>query len=1507
MLSILRVMLRFIDPAKGSRGLDTVTATGPGARTNSSTGSQTNFASGVFLTFALVAGLSGSLAAQTFKPNDPLFFTKPFGGANPLPQILNISSTGAAFSFTATASTSTGGSWLSVSPSGFCCTTPSTVQVIVNATVSLAAGTYNGQVVFSAGANTLTVPVTFVVAAPGATFFDNLPGGLSFTAKTGVTSFTSQPLNVRNGGQGTLNWSVTATTFDNGPWLNVSNGSGTAPSFVTIGINAANLPNAGQVAGVFDGMLQFSGAGSTITVPISVTVGANVFEQMNGLSFTKPFAGQDPLPQFLQAASTGTAFTLTASAVSATGGDWITVSPSGFCCTTPAAVSVSVNPAITLAAGVYTAQVFLTSATTSIVIPVSLTVAPAGSTFLDNMAGQLSFTVKTGGSVSPPAQVIQVRNGGTGVLSWTLVSSTFDNVPWLNVSATTGTAPSYVSVSISVASLPDGGLISETFSGQLLFQDANSSVTVPISVVVSAGAAFEQINGLTFTKPFSGANPLPQTITAASIGSAFSFTASAYSATGGSWLTVSPSGFCCTTPAVLSVGVNPAITLAAGTYTGEVALTSGSTAIVVPVTLIIGDPTTAFFDNMAGQLSFSLNTGAGNPPVQQIQVRSGGSGSLDWTASATTSDSGNWLTVAATSGTAPSTVTVGIVAANLPNAALIAGTFTGEIRFLSGNNTATVPISVAVGGNSFAQVNPIAFTKTFGGANPLPQTLTMTSLGAAFSFTATASAGTGGNWLTVTPSGFCCTTPAVVTVAVNPAVTLAAGTYTGEVVLNTASQAVTVPVTLTVAPAGGTVFDNEQGQMSFSSPVGGTSLTSQPITIRNAGSGTLSWDVVASTFDNGNWLTVSSPSGTAPSTVTVGIVPGNLPNLGLVAGNYTGQLLFRSSSGNITVPISVELGPNVFVQRDGLTFTKAFGSPSPLTQTVTVSSTGTNFSYTATASSGNGGNWLTVTPSGFCCTTQAVNTASVNASAAFPGGTYTGQLVFNQGTRAMTVPVTLVVTGGATLSIAKTHTGNFMQGQNGATYSVTVSNPAGAGPTSGVVTVTETVPSGLTLMSMAGTGWTCPGTAANNCSRSDTLNGGASYPAITVTVNVAANATSPQTNQVSVSGGGSATATASDPTPVTAPQALRFVPITPCRIADTRNATGPFGGPIIAGGTSRDFTVPSSACSIPSTAQAYSLNVAVVPATTLGYLTLWPTGQTRPLASTLNSLDGRIKSNAAIVPAGTGGAVSVFVSDTTQVILDINGYFVPATDPTGLAFYPITPCRIADTRTAAAPLGGPSLVGGQNRTFPILSSTCNLPATAQAYSLNFAAVPSGSLGYLTAWPTGQARPLAASLNALTGAVTANAAIVPAGTGGSIDVFASNTTNLVIDINGYFAPMGTGGLSLYGVTPCRVVDTRQPVGSPPISSLDVAVSASACGIPATAQAHVLSVTVVPPGSLGYLTLWPQGQTRPVVSTLNALDGAITSNLAIVPTNNGTISAFASNPTHLVIDISGYFAQ
>jgi hypothetical protein len=119
------------------------------------------------------------------------------------------------------------------------------------------------------------------------------------------------------------------------------------------------------------------------------------------------------------------------------------------------------------------------------------------------------------------------------------------------------------------------------------------------------------------------------------------------------------------------------------------------------------------------------------------------------------------------------------------------------------------------------------------------------------------------------------------------------------------------------------------------------------------------------------------------------------------------------------------------------------------------------------------------------------------------------------------------------LQIGAEHTGDFTLGQKGATYSVTVSNITSAIPTRGTVTVVETVPSGLTLVSMAGTGWNCSG---NSCARSDSLNGGASYPAITVTVDVASNAPVEVTNQVRISGGGSAADTNSDLTTIIGPK-----------------------------------------------------------------------------------------------------------------------------------------------------------------------------------------------------------------------------------------------------------------------------------------------------------------------------------------------------------------------------------
>jgi hypothetical protein len=123
-----------------------------------------------------------------------------------------------------------------------------------------------------------------------------------------------------------------------------------------------------------------------------------------------------------------------------------------------------------------------------------------------------------------------------------------------------------------------------------------------------------------------------------------------------------------------------------------------------------------------------------------------------------------------------------------------------------------------------------------------------------------------------------------------------------------------------------------------------------------------------------------------------------------------------------------------------------------------------------------------------------------------------------------------------------------------------------------------------------------------------------------------------------------------------------FVPVTPCRVMDTRTdqgKTGPFGPPALEAYTPRDVPVLAAGCGIPSSAVAYSLNFTVVPKGFLGYLAAWPAGTARPNVSTLNAWDGLIAANAAVVPAGAGGAISVLAAADTDLIIDINGYFGP--------------------------------------------------------------------------------------------------------------------------------------------------------------------------------------------------------------------------------------------------------
>jgi len=393
------------------------------------------------------------------------------------------------------------------------------------------------------------------------------------------------------------------------------------------------------------------------------------------------------------------------------------------------------------------------------------------------------------------------------------------------------------------------------------------------------------------------------------------------------------------------------------------------------------------------------------------------------------------------------------------------------------------------------------------------------------------------------------------------------------------------------------------------------------------------------------------------------------------------------------------------------------------------------------------------------------------------------------------------------------------------------------------------------------------------------------------------------------------------------PAPLALYLLTPCRIADTRQGfgfSGYFGPPSLVEGATRSFPIPQSSCDVPAAAEAYSLNLTVVPPDPFRYLIAWPTGWTIPNVSNLNAPDGIVTANAAVLSPGTGGAVDLFASDETNVLIDVNGYFAPPASQ-GLAFYPMSPCRVADTREYfgfTGAFGPPSLVGGATRNFPMQQSSCDIPSAALAYSVRMTAVADdGPLTYLTTWPKGETLPNVSTLNAPAGGVVGNQAIVPAGTdsAGSLSVFVSNKTDLLIDINGYFGPPGaTGALYFYPTTPCRIADTRAgfgftgAFGQPSLvagATRTFPLQQSSCTIPSSAQAYSLNLTAVVPsgGDLVYLTAFPTGVTVPNASTLNAPMGGVVASAAIVPAGtSGSINVFSSDATDLLIDINGYFA-
>ncbi len=250
-----------------------------------------------------------------------------------------------------------------------------------------------------------------------------------------------------------------------------------------------------------------------------------------------------------------------------------------------------------------------------------------------------------------------------------------------------------------------------------------------------------------------------------------------------------------------------------------------------------------------------------------------------------------------------------------------------------------------------------------------------------------------------------------------------------------------------------------------------------------------------------------------------------------------------------------------------------------------------------------------------------------------------------------------------------------------------------------------------------------------------------------------------------------------------------FVGVSPARILDTRDTRpiGP-GGAIDVAVLGRG-PVPASGVS------TVVMNVTVTDPTDAGFLTVWPTGSPRPIASTHNFVAGQSVPNLVFAPVGAGGQVSIYnLRGATHVIADVVGYI-----PAGAAYIPVNPQRLMDTRGMQGDYG--RLVGstvvrvpgplGPRSTFTLdLDSVLDdaLPGldltTMAAAVLNVTTVDATEATYLTVWPSGVAQPLASNINPIPGSVIPNAVVVRPGREDRVNIYNGNGwVHVVVDLVG----------------------------------------------------------------------------------------------------------------------------
>jgi len=382
-----------------------------------------------------------------------------------------------------------------------------------------------------------------------------------------------------------------------------------------------------------------------------------------------------------------------------------------------------------------------------------------------------------------------------------------------------------------------------------------------------------------------------------------------------------------------------------------------------------------------------------------------------------------------------------------------------------------------------------------------------------------------------------------------------------------------------------------------------------------------------------------------------------------------------------------------------------------------------------------------------------------------------------------------------------------------------------------------------------------------------------------------------------------------------------YVPIAPVRIVDSRDGSGLS---LLAGkfqsGLARTFAVAglgSGPSLIPGAAVAVTGNLTVARQTAAGYVSLTPDPTNTPGSSTLNFPLGDNRANNVTLPLNASGRLAAVYKATpgatTDLVFDVTGYFVTGA---GQATYDsLTPVRALDTRFNKG-LNGP-FVASLARTLQI-TGVNGVPPGAIAITGNLTATGQTRPGYLSVTPDPDNNPLSSNLNFPLGDTRANGLAAQLNTSGQLSIvykaLAGATTNVVLDITGYFVPNATG-MVFYPLNPSRIMDTRTTVNSGLSGVFHANASRSLVvdghwGVPADAGALTGNLTVAGQTAAGFVAMTPDPTATPGTSSLNFPRGDDRANGIFGPVNGSGRASFiyvagAGATANLILDVTGYF--